>query len=241
MRTPVVLLLLAVQVWNYPEGAIRGSSLSSKASVAVSRESEGDLYSGHNCVGRDPGGDATRCRFRNVCLELKERLPTYTTNPPTAQSVKLSYFRPIEARAAPLYWWGWWNAKTSWARIGADSPLIPEIRLEPIPQDALWSPAETTVLTESWWPENFAHALGDDYLPVYRLAKSFGLWDRTDVSVIFHPDCQVRGDSERGCHHHAEIAPLLLDRPIETIHTPMWTLTQTEVSFGLHKSFKISE
>lgn len=52
--------------------------------------------------------------------------------------------------------------------------------------DVLSSNFHLQILSESFWPENFAHSLGDDFLPAYRLAKSFGLWSR-DIQVTFHP------------------------------------------------------
>lgn len=169
-----------------------------------------------------------------------EPLDPYGEHHPTDSSVHLSYFRPTAAKSAPLYWYNEFRLHLPWVRIDRDSPLIPEILYNSIPQEAVWSPAETTVLTEAFWPENvrrcippsrawltatpqFGHSLGDDYLPPYRLARSFGLWDRKDVSVIFHPGCLSRSDSDRGCAHHARISSLLLDRPVITSTSPMWT------------------
>lgn len=58
---------------------------------------------------------------------------------------------------------------------------------------------------------------------VYRLAKAFGLWNRRDLQVIFHPECSTRGgDNVRGCEHHQEMSEMLLDRPLESKKTPLW-------------------
>lgn len=60
-------------------------------------------------------------------------------------------------------------------------------------------------------------------MTVYRLASSFGLWNRDDLQVIMHPECGSRGSSERGCEHHSEMAEVLFDRPMETKYSPLWT------------------
>lgn len=86
-------------------------------------------------------------------------------------SVKLFYYLPREARSlstvlkTPLYWFGAYNLSWSWVRIDRQSRLTPELIYGAIPEDAWWSPARATVLTGSFWPENFAHSLGDDFFP----------------------------------------------------------------------------
>lgn len=110
--------------------------------------------------------------------------------------------------------------KGPWLKVDWSGNIRPEIIDGPVPQDALWSPAQTTVLTEAWWPENFGHALGDDYFPLYRLARAFNRWSERDLGVIFHPSCHQRGEPdgwevEQGCKQHGTISSVLLDRPIE--------------------------
>lgn len=78
---------------------------------------------------------------------------------------------------------------------------------------------------------NYGHALGDDFLPVYRLAQSFGLWDRKELGVIFYPDCSKRGGFERGCVNHRRMSELLLDRPIETASSPIWPADGSPLCF----------
>ncbi|KAI5477587.1 glycosyltransferase family 61 protein [Pseudohyphozyma bogoriensis] len=173
-----------------------------------------------------------RCHFKNVCIRLLEPLDPYATyptmNPPS--SVEMIYYRPSSAREAPVFWYDGHSNDMPWVRIDRDSGLTPSFKFNELPQDAWWAPAETTVLTEAFWPENFGHALGDDYLPVYRLAKSFSLWSR-DIGVIFHPSCARRDDPLRGCSHHSEIAPLLLSRPVETDISDLWPADDSPVCF----------
>lgn len=134
------------------------------------------VYSGHNCVGildTVDSAEAVRCRFRNVCLTLNEEVgdADEATSPPVwdvrSSSVNMRYYRPLSALdpRTPLYWYESFNNAWSWVRIDRQSRLTPELIYEPIPADAWWSPAETTVLVGAFWPENFAHALGDDFFP----------------------------------------------------------------------------
>lgn len=139
-------------------------------------------------------------------------------------SVSLFYYRPIQAKQSPIFWYDEFPQEGPWVRIDRDSSLTPTMIYSPLSQEpeiTYWSPAQTSVLTESFWPENYGHALGDDFLPIYRLATSFGLWSR-DLGVIFHPDCSRRGGAQRGCEHHEEMSKLLLDRPLESVGTGIW-------------------
>lgn len=82
-----------------------------------------------------------------------------------------------------------------------------------------------SALTDYTRPTNWGHALGDDFFPIYRLAKSLNRWDREDLGVILDPSCRDRGqpmEAAGGCEHHEEISELLLDRPIESRHSALW-------------------
>lgn len=153
----------------------RSAALAVQKSPSALRKNA-EVYSGHNCVGvldQADAADAVRCRFRNVCLTLKAEVgdaqELYAGSPPVwdvkPSSVHMRYHRPPAARdsSIPLYWFGSYNVAWSWVRIDRQSRLTPELIYEPIPADAWWSPAEATVLVGSFWPENFGHALGDDF------------------------------------------------------------------------------
>ncbi|KAK4049306.1 hypothetical protein OIV83_004243 [Microbotryomycetes sp. JL201] len=191
---------------------------------AVIRKGTGNVYSSVDCHGTEGTANPleTKCRFRNVCLELldlpehRAMLDADVKNNP--EYVRLSYYRPDWLAEAPLYWFKGYAKDGPWSRVDWAGTLKPTLVSGTVPPDSLWSPAETTILTEAWWPENFGHALGDDYLPVYRLAQYFDRFDSARLSVIFHPSCQDRGspgeERDRGCSHHLEISNLLLDTPI---------------------------
>ncbi|GJN94338.1 hypothetical protein Rhopal_007412-T1 [Rhodotorula paludigena] len=162
----------------------------------------------------------------NVCLELDNILRAPQEYPQhnnfRRSSVSLTYFRPPAARDTPHYWNDEHRWIEPWVRIARDSYLTPEIVYAPMPENSRWSDAETAVLQEAFWPENFGHSMGDDFLPVFRLARSFGLWSRSDLQVIMHPPCWDRGHPTRGCAHHAELSNLLLARPLEDYNTSLF-------------------
>jgi hypothetical protein len=74
-----------------------------------------DIYSAHNCVGNGRCGgkdqDAMRCHFRNVCLELNGHLGDFVDTKQVQfgvakpSSVKMTYFRPTQAKGTPLFWY----------------------------------------------------------------------------------------------------------------------------------------
>lgn len=64
---------------------------------------------------------------------------------------------------------------------------------------------------------------GDDFFSAYHLARSFGAWDRSDMQIIMHPACSDRGWPDRACANHAKIAPYVLDRPLETANSTLFT------------------
>ncbi|KAK4047101.1 hypothetical protein OIO90_006303 [Microbotryomycetes sp. JL221] len=181
------------------------------------------LYSSVDCHGTEGVSNPVdnKCRFRNVCLELlplpqnRAMLDADKDNAP--EYAKLYYYRPSWLKQAPLYWFKGYAHKEPWSRIDWAGTLKPTIMDDFVPVDSWWSTAPTTILTEAWWPENFGHALGDDYLPIYRLAKYFDQFDSKDLSVIFHPSCHDRGspgdEMNRGCSHHQEMSNLLFDLP----------------------------
>lgn len=139
----------------------------------------GPLYSTHNCVGTSLRGGAdqenTRCHFkysffsrssifklqdvltrglgcRNVCLSLLAEV--YSPDPSIRESsVNLTYYRPPSAKEAPYYWNSEFDA-ASWVKVGRSSDVFPNVVYEAIGEEKSWSEAETTVLTEAFWPEN---------------------------------------------------------------------------------------
>ncbi|GAA6060575.1 hypothetical protein JCM10212_006810 [Sporobolomyces blumeae] len=245
MRRPIVrfclagvALLVFFQALSFvsPSGKRRGRRNTAKEAIAAPRADQGDaIYSAHNCVGVAYEGndlDNNRCHFQNVCLELLEPvllqpdlpLPEYPwSEPRPPQSFKLTYFRPRVAETAPFYWNDLIGEGRPWVRVARDSYLTPTMEYSAIPSDALWSPSQQAVLQEAYWPENFGHSMGDDFLPAYRLVKSFGSWDRADAQIIMHPPCSMRDMPEQGCRNHDALAPLLLDRPLETNETSLFT------------------
>ncbi|KAM0790426.1 hypothetical protein ACM66B_003307 [Microbotryomycetes sp. NB124-2] len=190
---------------------------------AVKRQVDGN-YSSVDCHGTQGVANlvGTKCRFRNVCLELLDLplgggvLDANVSNHP--EYVRLTFYRPDWLKDAPLYWYKGYAKDGPWLSVDWAGTVKPTIVGGTVPANSLWSPAETTILTEAWWPENFGHALADDYLPVYRLARYFDRFDSTRLSVIFHPSCRDRGnpggERDRGCTHHQEISKLLLNAPI---------------------------
>ncbi|GJN94333.1 hypothetical protein Rhopal_007407-T1 [Rhodotorula paludigena] len=180
---------------------------------------------------------------RNVCLKLNvpfpaepQRYPKPGTHLPS--SVSLQYYRPSAARGSPLTWNDNAHEDRPWVRVARDSYATPEVRYEALPDGAWWSDAETGVLQEAFWPENFGHSMGDDFLPIFRLASAFGLWDRSTVQAIMHPPCWSRGYWERGCAHHDELAPLLLDRPYETYNGTLFSSVSPDDQSSGHVCFR---
>lgn len=143
------------------------------------------IYSGSNCVG--PGDDVNaRCHFKNIGIQLTGE-PVNPDHPKSnvAQSFKLLYYRPAEMKAdgdtpnsvPPIYWHERFKSAGPWARFASPTgaAVIPLVLYgDGIPENAFWSTSENTVFTGSFWPENYGHALGDDFFPIYRLAKQFG-------------------------------------------------------------------
>lgn len=240
-----VVGLIVVAIWSmHSSGESSSRQLFSnkvgtykRKSVAPKpRSHRGPVYSSHNCIGLHQDGpelDNNRCHFKNVCLELLDfpvrsnaaEDPTYVYSDEgqPRQSMRMTYHRPPQARNAPLYWSDNFHPKRPWVRVARESYLTPELEFSPIPDDALWAPAEHAILQEAFWPENFGHSMGDDFLPAYRLAKAFGAWDRSDTQLIMHPPCWYRDGADRGCANHNNLAPLLLDRPYETYNSTLFT------------------
>ncbi|POY75532.1 hypothetical protein BMF94_1435 [Rhodotorula taiwanensis] len=194
------------------------------------RRAIGDgVYSSNNCIGKahfGPELDATRCHFQNVCIELQKPVRPqqwdYAKDWKPEQSVNMTYYRPATARDTPHYSDRKHEITKPWVRLHTDNYLIPHVVYEPLPADSVWSPAEHAILQESFWPENFGHSMGDDFFSAFHLAQSFGIWDRSDIQMIMHPACWDRGYKERGCAHHAEFAPYILDRPFETFNSTLF-------------------
>ncbi|POY75533.1 hypothetical protein BMF94_1436 [Rhodotorula taiwanensis] len=203
-----------------------------RKSVPPQRRRIGDsVYSSNRCIGAahlGPNLDATRCHFENVCIELQAinrqaQQYSYASDWQPHQSVKMTYYRPPVARDTPHYSNRQHDIQRPWVRLHTDAYLVPEIVYEPLPSDAVWSPAENAILQEAFWPENFGHAIGDDFFSAYHLARSFGAWDRSDMQIIMHPACSDRGSPHRACANHAKIAPYVLDRPLETANSTLFT------------------
>lgn len=163
------------------------------------RKGLGTVYSTHNCVGPSREGpelDGNRCHFqsvpllrssylvsgphtfftrRNVCLELDNILRAPQEYPQhnnfQRSSVSLTYFRPPAARDTPHYWNDEHRWIEPWARIGRDSYLTPEVVYAPIPENSRWSDAETAVLQEAFWPENFGHSMGAQCFPHLHICR----------------------------------------------------------------------
>lgn len=233
MITDAALLVFFLSSRLYPTSSSNRISPLPPA-LAITNPHSHETYSSHICTGNektDPGQDLVRCHFRNVCLSLEEEVGTdYDFNRfdkhnrmRKKSSVTLKYYRPAVARKAPLYWMSDFPLEkgASWVKIGRDSSLTPDIIYHSIPPETMWSPTKTTVLTEAFWPENVGHALGDDFFPIYRLAKSFGKFEK-DLGVIFHPSCLERGAFEKGCDHHQQMSELLLERPWESVSSPLF-------------------
>lgn len=97
--------------------------------------------------------------------------------------------------------------------------VTPRIVYEPIPEDARWSESSHAVyLAAGSWPDNYAHSLGDDYLPAFSLAKMFG-FPIHQTQAIFHPSCHDRQYPNQGCEHHGEMSELLFGKPPHSYHS----------------------
>jgi hypothetical protein len=73
----------------------------------------GEVYSAVNCVGEgmESTQEATRCHFRNVCIQLKGDLGDSVDTKVVhfkeikPSSVRMIYYRPKEAIETPVYWY----------------------------------------------------------------------------------------------------------------------------------------
>lgn len=100
-----------------------------------------------------------------MCIELQAinrqaQQYSYASDWQPHQSVKMTYYRPPVARDTPHYSNRQHDIQRPWVRLHTDAYLVPEIVYEPLPSDAVWSPAENAILQEAFWPENFGHAIG---------------------------------------------------------------------------------
>jgi hypothetical protein len=96
--------------------------------------------------------------------------------------------------------------------------LTPIIRFGEIPSDATTISQEVVVMFDPFWPENFGHAMGDDFFRVWRLLHRFDLITRDALLVNPTQDCADRGNTMserlRSCRFHGEIAAILFNAPI---------------------------
>ncbi|KAI9031402.1 hypothetical protein DFJ74DRAFT_764469 [Hyaloraphidium curvatum] len=166
----------------------------------------------HRCLHARGGPAKTRCYFRNVCVGTDGRLLYYTGGKEMPE----------------------WNDPLLYLVSRAEEPYFNRTRLnvsvinEALPDVPFFPSA--TVYFESFQPENFGHALDDNFFPAWRLLSMFGMgWDR-DVLYLAkdsRPDlCTSRFElNRRHCEHLQDFARFFGGRPAYAVRNPPaeWT------------------
>lgn len=166
-------------------------------------------YSWHQCLRDHLHASDRSCHFKHVCLEWRSR--------------KFFYFRPEFARDYPL--------KTNkdvtrpangleetifreqpyiaTRKADLDTGVTPQVVLAKIPTDSLVVWLDYGVLFDAFWPENFGHALGDDFFPAWRIAKTFNVLTK-EVHFV-HPfhSCDSYSPSDLHCQQYHKLLPLV--------------------------------
>jgi len=128
---------------------------------------------------RGGGGVKDRiCNVQDVCFDRNQREWIYYEDPDQP-----SWMEPTDAGTVPIH------DIIDLVELRSEEephhfPFRLSYRYEPLPTaGAITSNSSVHVLFESFWAENYGHALGDDILPIYVLMKEFDVVTR-DVQVL---------------------------------------------------------
>lgn len=77
------------------------------------------------------------------------------------------------------------------------------------------------VLKDAFWPENFGHALFDDFWSLFQMLSLFELADCNEVNILLNfPGCfkgHKHEDRVRGCRNHEEMKHVITSTPIRNV------------------------
>jgi hypothetical protein len=153
-----------------------------------------------------------------VCWDRNDRTFVYFHDPGNLhQVIDSSGFGPIDT-------WVGYPVQISHSPSAAVVPtMMPLVeRAGPIPRaESTFAEPEVHVLFQSFWAENFGHALGDDIMPAFSLQSAFGLLTPDSVLMlpqnVGHPMCNPGELWQRARLLLNTLSTLISDHPITEI------------------------
>jgi hypothetical protein len=179
-------------------------------SVSAFRQS----YSWHSCSYSDPY-DAllTTCLFKNVCFQQNGQLlyfhqqhfPLFTSRRfRTGDKVHETFPDPLLFTTPE-------DKKRFKGLFGyqMQSQFKPDVVRRSLNVTNYFLETDVVVLFDSFWPENFGHAMGDDFFRVWKMLRRFGFDNVDDVliaNLLVPCNYWKLSNSSRACLFHDELA-----------------------------------